>query len=102
MADDLLITDDTPPLVDDVASLLEFSRAAHVRARELRHAKRSTAARVALVLARDLRQHAHAADPTHADPAWTDSAETALVPRGVEPHAALLAFYAQQLGDDVR
>jgi hypothetical protein len=75
---------------DTVASLLEASRAAHLRARDARSQKLFVAAKASLELARDLRVQAHTRDPGHQDVAW--AAE-------VKPtHGEYMAFYTQQLG----
>lgn len=73
-----------------VATLLEQSRAAHLAYRKLaaKYPKPSGAVehlRTALAL----REQAHSADPTHADPSWSEDTAS---------HEALMAFYRQQTG----
>lgn len=89
-----------PPVTEEtVASLLTRSRRAHQAALQRRQPQYHAAATENLVEAYVARRDAHALDPAHASPAWTDGGETGLVPRGYDAHTALMAFYEEELAD---
>lgn len=72
------------------AALLAQSRAAHDEYRKLAHKGRKPSGWQAhLWDALTCREQAHALDPEHLDPAWSE--DTA-------PHETLIAFYRKQLG----
>lgn len=87
-----------------VAELLYASIAAHLLAKQETYGKgdhrRMTRARDfgKLREAYELRKQADAADPAHADPAWSE--EQAQTANGKDTHAALMAFYREKLGPE--
>lgn len=78
---------------DEVERLLAASMVAHQQALAARHQKQFVQAQTYLTTARDRRLEAHALDPEHTAPAWSDTST-----KGRERHEDLMDFYDMQLG----
>lgn len=99
LARKILAANSYPEPDGDVGALLKQSREQHlIYRRNLRHRANGVvldgdpvAAATALKAAAAARAKAETADPTHADPVWSDDRAEKF------PHAALLDFYLTQI-----